>query len=272
MTALRRDGFSLIELLMALVVMAIVGNAILAMVIAMQRITRQQSEVAALQGSLRTGLQLLQAELLELAPEDLTDLSDRQLGYRAMRGIGETCELGTTELKLRKATYAGLRPPTYGRDGLWLFLDGDSTRTTDDRWIVLDLGGVAASACPDGEEAWSLGISLAPEDLARGWVPGPIRTFEQMEIGQVQADGQEWLGIRSIGFGEESLVPVTGPVPWNGVRFRYLDQDDALTGNPLAVTSILITLRGVTERPVGIGNGGVIAPTDSLTLRIRLRN
>jgi hypothetical protein len=189
-----------------------------------------------------------------------------------MRGIGETCELSTSEVKLRKGTYGGLRPPTQGRDDLWLFLDDDSTRTTDDRWIALDLGGVSASSCPDGADAWSLGISLAPEDLARAWVPGPIRTFEEMEIGQVQEDGQEWLGIRSSGFGEEALVPVTGPVAWNGVRLRYFDQADADTGNPLAVTSIVVTLRGVAERAAGIGNGGIITSTDSLTLRIRLRN
>jgi len=267
-----REGFSLVELLVALVMLGIVGNAIIVLMIGMQRITRQQGELAAMQGSLRSGFQLLQGELVELAPGDLTDIAGDRLGYRAMRGLGETCDLDATMMKVRRSSYAGLRPPTPGRDGLWLYLEGDSTIASDDRWLALGLGGISAATCPDGTDAWALDAALEPDELAQALVPGPMRTFEEMEIGQVQEDGLEWLGIRSEGLGEASLAPVSGPVTWNGVRFTYLDMNDAPTATAPDVTTIVVMLRGVSERPVGVGAAGILRVTDSLELRVRLRN
>ncbi len=209
---------------------------------------------------------------MELAPEDLLGLAGDRLRYRAMRGIGESCQVTTTTIKIPKASYAGLRPPTGGRDGVWLFLDGDSTRSSDDRWAALALDGVTVASCPGGDEAWALTVSLLPADSATAITPGPVRTFEEMEIGQVQEDGQEWLGIRSVGLEEPGLVPVSGPVTWNGIRFAYLDGDDAPTTAPAAVRSVVVMLRGITEQPVGTGSGGLVRGTDSLELRVRLRN
>lgn len=271
-TPSRRAGFTLIELLVSLVMLAVVGNAILAMMVAMQRITRQQSETAALQGNLRTGMQLLQGELVELAAGDITTMANDKVGYRAMRGLGETCEVTTASVKLRRSTYGGLRGPTADRDGLWLYLDADTTQSNDDQWKPFAMTAVATSTCPDGSDAWRLTVALSAADSASAGVPGPVRTYEDMEIGQVQEDGLEWLGIRSIGFGETSLVPVSGPVAWNGVRFAYRDLNDAATTNPAEVETIRVTLRGVTERPVGVNAGGAYSRSDSLLLRIRLRN
>jgi len=268
----RRGGFSLIELLVGLVMFAIMGNALVAVMVTMHRVTRKQSETAAMQGSLRTGFELLQTELIELAPEDLNAIANDRLRYRAMRGVGESCERNTTTIKIAKSSYSGLRPPTAGRDGLWLFLDGDSTTTSDDRWTAFPFTTVSAGTCPGGEPAWALGVSLSPDDSAAMTVPAPVRTFEEMEIGQVETDGEQWLGIRSIGFGEGSLIPVSGPVTWNGVRFDYLDGTDAPTTTPSQVRSMIVNLRGVTERAVGTGSAGLYRGVDSLQLRIRLRN
>jgi hypothetical protein len=93
-----------------------------------------------------------------------------------------------------------------------------------------------------------------------------------MEIGQVEEEGQQWLGIRSLGFGEASLVPVSGPVTWNGIRFSYLNGSDTPTGTASLVRSMIVTLRGITERPIGTSLAGLVRGTDSLQLRIRLRN
>jgi prepilin-type N-terminal cleavage/methylation domain-containing protein len=267
-----RRGFTLIELLISLVMLAIVGNAMLALVVTMRRITRKQSETATMQGSLRTAFQLLQTELVELSPEDLTELNADRVRYRAMRGLGEACERSPATIKVAKSSYSGLRAPTAGRDGVWVFVEGDSTRNSDDRWVPLALTAVSASSCPDGGEAWTLNVSLGDADSAKMVVPSPIRTYEEMEIGQVEEDGMQWLGIRSVGFGEASLVPVSGPVTWNGVRFVYLDGSDSSTPTPSLVRSMIVTLRGVTERPIGTNLAGLVRGSDSLQLRVRLRN
>lgn len=267
-----RAGFTLIELLISLVMLAIVGNAMLALVVTMRRITRKQAETATMQGSLRTAFQLLQTELVELSPEDLTELAPERLRYRAMRGLGESCERSPSSIKIARSSYTGLRAPTAGRDGVWVFVEGDSTRSSDDRWVPLALGAVSASSCPGGGAAWTVDVALGDADSAKMVVPSPVRTFEEMEIGQVEEDGMQWLGIRSVGFGETSLVPVSGPVTWNGVRFVYLDGSDSPTPTPALVRSMVVTLRGITERPIGTNLAGLVRGSDSLQLRIRLRN
>ncbi len=256
-----------------MVMLIVVGNALLAMTLAMHRITRKQTETAAMQGSLRSSFQLLHTELVELGPQDLIELAGDRLRYRAPRGLGETCQVTSQAIRVPKSSYNGLRSPVGTRDGVWLFLDGDSTRTTDDRWITLALDEVSVGVCPGGAEAWVLPVSLSPADLAGAVVPGPVRTFEVMETGQVEEDGQQWLGIRSISLGEPDLVPVSGPVTWNGVRFSYLNGSDVATTSPSEVRSLVVTLRAITERPVGTGTGVAgLRGTDSLQLRVRLRN
>ncbi|MGQ0701553.1 MAG: hypothetical protein ACT4PM_00295, partial [Gemmatimonadales bacterium] len=75
-----------------------------------------------------------------------------------------------------------------------------------------------------------------------------------------------------IGLSEEDLMPVTGPVTLNGVRFAFLDSTDAPTGTSVNVRTILATLRGMSDRPVGTAAGEIEYAADSLTVRIRLRN
>jgi prepilin-type N-terminal cleavage/methylation domain-containing protein len=280
MTASRR-GFTLVELLIALVLLALVGQALLTVLLTMQRVTRRQTEVASMQGSLRSGLQLVQAELLELYADagadssDIVSLGAQTLRYRAMRGLGEACQVGTAEVRLRKTSYYGLRVPTAVRDGLLLFLEGDSTIRGDDAWRAVPITAVAGgSSCPDGSEAWSLTVALTPLDVAAAPVPGPVRTYEVMELGLVNDGGQDWLGIRSISLGETQLEPVVGPVTSNGVGFSYFDLAGNPTADPDDVNTILVVLRGMTDRSIGAGFGPAAAanPTDSLTLRIQLRN
>jgi len=269
---MNHKGFTLIELLISLIMFAIVGNAMLAVMMTMHRTTRKQSETAAMQGSLRTGFQLLQTELVELAPEDLTNMAVDRVRYRAMRGLGEACEVTATTIKVPKSSYTGLRAPTVGRDGVWVFVEGDSTRNNDDQWVPLPITAIASSGCGGFGAAWEFTVTLGASDSAKMILPSPIRTYEEMEMGQVEEDGQRWLGIRSVGLGEATLLPVSGPVSWNGVRFDYLDASNVQTAVATDVRSVVVTLRGVTERPVGTSSAGLVRGADSLQLRIRLRN
>lgn len=278
MSTHRRGGFTLIELLVSLVMLILVATAMFSTLTTMQRVTRRQTGVAQMQGSLRSGLQLIQTELQEIATNnaaatsDIRSLSATAVRYRAMRGIGESCEVSATGVKIRQSSYNGLHAPTTGRDGLLLFLEGaDSTLTTDDSWLELTPIVVTASNCPDGDAAWTVTTPVATPALA--WVPGPIRTYEEMAIGFKTDAGQNWLGIRSLGLGEAELIPVVGPLDANGVGFLYYDVDGNETATASAVASIVITLRGVTDRTVNVGVGSTLAiATDSLSVRVQLRN
>jgi hypothetical protein len=79
--------------------------------------------------------------------------------------------------------------------------------------------------------------------------------------------------MRSISAGEGVLVPVVGPVTANGVGFTYYDINGATTATASAVKMIVITLRGITQRPTNPGMSGQLARrVDSLSVRVQLRN
>src|SRR5512140_1012037 len=88
LTMTSRRGFTLVEALLAVVLLAIVGQSILRLLTVSQRLFRAQSERAALQATVRAGATLLPAELRELGPGDIVALAPDQIVYRAMRSAG----------------------------------------------------------------------------------------------------------------------------------------------------------------------------------------
>jgi hypothetical protein len=237
--------------------------------------------MANVQGNLRSGIQLIQSELQEIATNsvagtsDINSMTPTLINYRAMRGIGETCApTTTTALTVRAdSSYKG-RTPTATRDGALVYLDTDSTTTADDTWLPVAITGVAASTCSDGSAAWRVSVALTPAQVARIYDPSPIRTYEVMEIGKVTDNGQDWLGIRSVSSGTEAvLVPAIGPLTSSGLSLSYFNSAGAVTATASAVKTILITLRGLSDQPVNTGFGGIVGnPTDSLQIRVQLRN
>jgi hypothetical protein len=68
-------------------------------------------------------------------------------------------------------------------------------------------------------------------------------------------------------------VPVVGPLAASGLAFEYRDANGTVTANVNLVKTVLITLRGITDRTVSTGLGGTIGSvTDSLQVRVELRN
>lgn len=289
MTSQSRRGFTLIELLVALILLVLVGGGIYGVLNTVQRVTGKQTQSAAIQGNLRTGIQLIQSELQEISTNsgddssDIISMSGTLLRYRAARGIGVTCGTPTAiNIKIRSSSYSGLREPVANRE-LWIFWDKDTLLTSDDKWSPVTITSVGASTCPDGATAYDLTVSgmlIPPLDLTDlTGVPSlgagsiPVRVYETMEIGPVTDAGQEWLGIRSVSAGEADLVPVAGPLTASGIEFSYYEKDGDPTTALDDVTTIRIFLRGASTRNVHTKMDGTIgALTDSLTIRAQLRN
>jgi hypothetical protein len=233
------------------------------------------------EGAVRAGIQLIQTELSEIAvnplSSDIVTATATAVRYHAMRGLGEACEISTTNVEIKQSTYHGLRTPTGGRDQVLLFLDGDTTRTSDDHWhrVGFTGGGNVAGTCPDGSASWVLTFSTALTTLQRDsvWVVSPVRTSEEMEIGSVSDGGATWLGIRSVSGGEGALIPVVGPT--SGLAFSYGASDGTESTTPVvtAVRNIRITLTGISERAVTTGVGSTVgSPTEALQIIVNLRN
>jgi prepilin-type N-terminal cleavage/methylation domain-containing protein len=281
-------GFTLVELLVAMVLFAMVGLSLVQTMVVVQRTTRTQSEQTAMQGSLRAGLQLAITELEELTPNPDpnaggADFSAGNMGatsfrYRAMRILSQMCDAVTANSVTIRATgsplYSGFRAPVNARDSMLIFEDRDTDESTDDHWIRADITGVASGTCADGATAYVLttATALTPANFT---VPAPVRIFETMRLGVVAQNGRNWLGLQSETGGDASLTPLAGPLASSGqpVSLFYRNATNTTAASPAEVRSIIIRLAGESDRSANAGGNstpGLLA--DTVTVRVQLRN
>jgi prepilin-type N-terminal cleavage/methylation domain-containing protein len=276
-----RRGFTLVEILVSLVVMVIVTGAIYKMLTSSQRLARAQAERVSLQSNVRSGALIVPAELRELNTvlgnvlnTDVLTALPTDITYRAMRGIGFVCQTPTaTEIRVARSSYSAYRDPAAGRDGVYIFIDGNPDIATDDVWLPLGVTGVTAASSCGG----AIALTVTPSTTALTAVPvgTPVRIYETMQLQLYSSGGKNWLGARSVSAGETSMQPVLGPLTANGLAFEYLDAGGAATTDPTAIKSIRVTIRGVTDQNINLGDGssGALASVqDSLVTQVVLRN
>jgi prepilin-type N-terminal cleavage/methylation domain-containing protein len=279
MSSRSRAGFTLVELLVALVIFVMVAGSLYKVLNVSQRAARTQTEKAAMQGTLRTGLQIAIAEIEEIwtdqatASSAITGMTPTLLTYDAMRGFGTTCidpAAAGTSITMRESTYSGISDPVRG-DSASLFVEGASQNTqTDDSWRGYFVTGVGPGTCTDGDAAYVLtvsGIDLTGMPLPTG--PLPVRIHQPADLGLVAANGRNWLGLGTGG----DLTPLAGPLTSAGLLFQYYDGTNTPTTIPANVRSIVLRLYGETDRQGNKGlSGNVTLLNDSMTVRIQLRN
>jgi prepilin-type N-terminal cleavage/methylation domain-containing protein len=281
----RRRGFTLIEILIALVVMGIVSASIYKLLNSTQRLSRAQTEQVSLQSNVRTGSLVVPNELRELntvlaGGADRNDIlsmpaSGDFIRYRAARGFGFVCQAPTTtEIRILKATYSGFRVPI-STDYLYLFSEGASEdKAIDDVWLKI-AGPLNvtenANGCGAGLPGYTITfpVSAIPATPVRT----PVRFYEEMELQLYVADGRSWLGARSLSAGQP-MQPLLGPLTAaNGFQLQYLNSAGAATVDPTAVRAIKVTVRGETDQMVRQnGEGAFIRPQEALVTQVLLRN
>jgi len=275
-----RSGFTLVELLVAMVLMGIIGAVTMRLMVNMQRGSRAQSQLVSLQGSMRAGISLLPSELREISAGDVLIADADRIRYRAMRSTGVACQVTTTQVTLRNSLLFGFRPVEAVRDGVFLFVDDNIANAGDDTWRRLLVTGVAPSTCPDGAAATQLTVLDAVTNAAMDQIAvvdkvkieAPVRAYEVMEFRLYEADGRFWLGGQSLSTVGSQVEPVLGPLTANGLVFTYRDRAGAQTGVLADIRMIEIALYGETEAPITTGSYYNMIEEDSLTARVRLRN
>jgi len=271
-------GFTLVEMLIGLVLLALVSTTIYRTLNTNTRLSRAQTEQVSLQSAVRIGSLVVGNELKEMGINstggtDIVAMSANGITYRAMRATGLACQVTATEVRIRQTPFFSTRSIAAGQDSLLLYVEHDPNVATDDTWLPLRITGVSASTC-GAAPATALATSINTVATPLTWivVDAPIRTFEVMELGILNSGGQNWLGVRSVSAGQ-TLQPALGPITATGLQFDYYDAAGAVTANRTAVRSIQITVRGQTDRTVrAAGQSPLAVALDSLSTRITLRN
>jgi prepilin-type N-terminal cleavage/methylation domain-containing protein len=280
-----RRGFTLVEILVSLVVMLIVSGAIYKMLNSTQRLSRAQAERVSLQSNVRSGALIVPAELRELstfvsggtAKNDVLEVVDTTgVRYRAMRGIGFLCQTSTaTEIRIASSSYNGARTPVVGRDGIYVFIDGDEMLAGVDAWQPLTPATVTTgNVCPGAAP----GITLTfPNTAAVSGQPvrTPVRIYEEMWLRLYVSGGKSWLGAQSVNSGE-TIQPVLGPLTdGGGLAFGYFNAAGGTATTLDAIKSIRVTVRGITDQSInkGSGSSGALSKVqDTLVTQVVLRN
>jgi prepilin-type N-terminal cleavage/methylation domain-containing protein len=272
-----RSGFTLVELLVSLILFVLVGGSIYQVLNVSQRSARTATERGAMQGGLRTGIQVAISELQELwtdsdAPASaITGMTATKVTYYGMRGLGFSCsDADEAQIKVRRSSYSDVSG-SVGR--LWVFADNDPDKDEDDEWLSTTINAApSAGNCDDGEPAILFVIAGLGGKSVNVGNPAPIRTDEEMELGLVTVDGRDWLGIGTRGTGQD-LTPLAGPLESDGLRFVYFTSTNGIAGSPWDVRSIVMTLRAETDRAANVGiSSQTQLLSDTVQVRVQLRN
>jgi prepilin-type N-terminal cleavage/methylation domain-containing protein len=275
-------GFTLIELMVALVLMGLVSAAVFTTLSNNNRVYNAQLASIDMQQQVRATGFILPAELRELsaAEGDLAAMAPTELTIHAMRQLGFICaavNAGAGTFVIDQSRWFGFRWFDNTRDSILIFAEGNAGTRADDRWLHAEVrdARMNTGACTQPKTGPGATITVnvsGGNALLAGVSPGaPVRGFEVEHLALYRdADGRFYLGSQSIvGGAWTTMQPVAGPLMENGLEFAYFDSVGNVTGNRDQVRSIELVVRGESTRPVGRQSTYL---QDSLRTRVYLRN
>ncbi len=291
MSLLARRGFSLIELMIALVLLGLVSTAVYKVLVNNQRLYLAQTQTIDLQQNIRAAAAILPAEFRELdaADGDISAMGPDSIWMRAMRQLAFLCAtpplgagVGQITLTVRQTPIYGNRQTFNVNDSLLIYYEGDPSTRIDDSWVLGQVKTVVPGLCPDsGATHPGFVLTLQPQ-----WIAGsqlnvanaitlgaPVRGFDKVAYRAYQsADGNWYLGQRNPAQGG-TIQPVVGPLTGaNGVTFSYYDSVGVVTTDSSKVAQIQIVLRARTTSPIRGADGVQTYKVDSVVTRVALRN
>jgi type II secretory pathway pseudopilin PulG len=279
-----RAGTTLVELLVAIPVLAIVGAIAVAVLLAAHRQARATDGRQGNARELRHGGMVMAAELRPLQPADLVAWSDTSIEFNSLVGTGIACDTRGARRAIDMLPTAGgdplrtawITPPEPG-DALmlWIAAPSPADSALPLRATLQSVGtssGCAASPLRSGPGRavrLTLGDSL-PGDVQDG---SPVRVTRRMRYALYRAgDGLWYLGRRVRGeAGWDVVQPVIGPVRaarFHGVEFVVMDS----LSMPLASGAsnvAIVQVRFRAERP-GASPTSVDSAFTDVALRGRL--
>jgi prepilin-type N-terminal cleavage/methylation domain-containing protein len=288
---LARRGFTLVELMIALVLLGIVSAAVYQVLISDQRIYQAQTQRIDLQQNIRAAATILPAEfrVLNASDGDILAMSSDSIRIRAMRAFGIICSapvLGVVPpngrlFTLRNSMTFGSRSLAIG-DSVLVYYEGAVSNRNDDGWIRgrVTLVTPAVGCTGDLRPGTQITTDLVAADFnaplrtnTNGNIPSgaPVWGYEIDTYKLYQAPDNKWyLGVRDQ---NNVIQPLVGPlIGNNGLTLSYYDAAGVVTAVPTSVAQIEIKVRGRTAQPVRQADGTQAPQVDSILARVALRN
>lgn len=288
-------GFTLVELLVAMILMVVVSGALYRLLNGTQRLSRSQLERADMQANMRAGALVVPAELRELGYDsvpggavnsDIIAMATDSVVIRAIRASGVICKLAANTITVDTSrNYAALRLPagTAGHDSLMIFNESDPTIRTDDKWVRRRLeANPTAGTCPaaapwNSHPGLDLSVTNIPWASGGAWpsdsftVGSPIRVFEPVVYRFYANGGRTWLGSYSKS-PAGTVQPILGPLS-SASSFGYLDSAGTAAASAAAVRVMRITIVAQSDRAISSGPTGALqTQVDSMVTLVALRN
>lgn len=274
-----RQGFSLVEMVVALALTAVIGTLALRLAANALDLERAVGERAGLAASLRAGVGYLERELEALGADTIAgaDLDSLAAGlvYRAQRGLRVVCRVAVDTVVVHADTALdwSARQPAAGRDSLLLYALGDSLVPADG-WEPLAITGTFVTSCAGGAPGLGLVTGLDSSLIARRRLAAVTvaRVFETVAVRAYPGASGWQLGQQSLS-GGGTIQPLIGSLVANGLTVAGRDA----AGLPVAIgpgaSLIQLSVQGVTHRQLATGMGfrssGLI---DSAAVVVPLRN
>jgi len=292
MPHLTRRGFSLVELLIAMVLLAIVVTGLYRALMTNQRVYQQQTQVIGLQQNMRAAAAILPQELREVdaTENDISAMTATSMTVRAHRWTGIMCVPPVTGVggPLLNGIPMTIRAtPFFGRginagDSMFVRYEGDDGTRKDDGWVIGKVvaavstpavcGGLAGQVLSVNLDFGASGVTNFLNSIVNG---DPVLGFEKVTYSLYQpmqaTTGTDWYVGLTTSNGQQPLI---GPVLTNGLSFAYYDSTGAVTAVPARVARVDITLRAQTAQLIRArsGSNSMVRMVDSVVTSVALRN
>ena len=299
----RRPGFTIVELIVAMVLFGIVMAAAMQVIVKQQRFYRGAGELLEMRTGLRQGVVTLTSDLRAIYPADgdIYDWSRSKIGFRSITGSSILCLMPTTTtivippatLVQNNTLTTWLTPPVAG-DSVLIYDEGREVGNDDDLWRSHKITNVATATSTNaclpttgytitGDATSSIQYTISPALSSTTVTGAPMRFFRRVDYGLYQASDGEWyLGASDCLPGRtpecSSYQPVSGPyrplagAASSGLVLTYFDSAGSSltpgTGSRTKLARIGVIVRGETDAPFSTDQ----FQRDSATFIIGLRN